>query len=293
MRLEIKRLAIPGTGAIAALVMLTLVTAYLRDDAQARIRKSGFIRVGYAVEAPYAFLSSNGDVTGESPELAKTVASRLGIRKVIWRQVEFGSLLDELEAGRIDMIAAGMFITPERAARVSFSHPAFHVHEGLLVLKGNPHHLHSYEQAAQTAPIIIAAISGSVEEALLHKLGLPSQRLMPVPDARTGLAAVESGLAHGLALSGPTVRWMALENKLGRTEPASPFKPTTTTSQGFDGLGAFAFRKEDVLLLKSWNSVLKNYIGSPEHMALIAKFGFTRLEIPNKKDVTPQKAVQR
>jgi membrane-bound lytic murein transglycosylase MltF len=69
--------------------------------------------------------------TGESPEVAKQIAARLEVRQVKWRQAEFGALIAELEAGRIDVIAAGMFMTPERAQRVSFSVPSFHVRQGL------------------------------------------------------------------------------------------------------------------------------------------------------------------
>ena len=104
----------------------------------ARSGRPGFIRIGYAVEAPYAFLTPDGELTGESPEVAKRITSRLGIPRITWRQVEFASLIDELDAGRIDMIASGMFVTEERARRVAFSIPTFHTHQALLVRAGNP-----------------------------------------------------------------------------------------------------------------------------------------------------------
>lgn len=121
---------------IGAFLALLLVFRATRDDSLDRLRSKGTITIGYAVEAPYAFLTPDGTVTGEAPEIAKVMASRLGIGHIAWRQVEFGSLLAELEAGRIDVIAAGMFITPKRADRASFSLPTFRVREGLLVPRG-------------------------------------------------------------------------------------------------------------------------------------------------------------
>ncbi len=240
-------------------------------------QKKGGLRIGYAVEAPYAFLDPDGAVTGESPELAKVIAARLGIAIAHWRQTEFSALLAELEAERIDLIAAGMFTTPERARRVAFSLPTFQVRQGLLVAKGNPHGLHSYHQAVGTGGIKLAALPGSVEEALLKRLGIADARLVLVPDALTGQTAVATGVADGLALSSPTLRWMVLNAPPGLTELARPF---AQPPQSPPGLGGFAFRKNDRRLLAAWNSALRSYLGSPEHLALIGRFGFTAEELP-------------
>ena len=73
---------------------------FFSDQSLSRLQQAGVIRIGYTVEAPYAFLKPGGEVTGESPEVAKQIVARLGIRHIEWRQVEFGALISELEAGR-------------------------------------------------------------------------------------------------------------------------------------------------------------------------------------------------
>ncbi|MBU5613892.1 transporter substrate-binding domain-containing protein [Geomonas azotofigens] len=257
------------------------------DDSLQRVRKDGTIIIGYAIEAPYAFLTPEGEVTGEAPEIAKVVAARLDIPHIYWRQLEFGSLIGELQAGRIDAIAAGMFITPQRARRVSFSLPTYRARSGLLVAKGNPRGLHSYSQAAGLHAVKIAVLDGSVEQDQLHRLGLREPRLLTVPDALTGRIAVETGGVDGLALSSPTVHWMALQQKNGGTEAAEPFE----TGKDGGGLGAFAFRKEDHRLLAAWNEALATFVGSPEHLVLVGRFGLTKADIPlpagNGKEVVP------
>lgn len=271
--------------ALAVAAALSLHARVVADPSLERIRKAGSIRIGYAVEAPHAFLSPTGEVTGQSPEVARRVAARLGIENIEWRLVEFGSLLAELQEGRIDVVAAGMFITPERAALVSFSDPIFHVRQGLLVARGNPRGLHSYRDALADARVRLAVLSGAVEFDVLRRAGLEESQLVTVPDARTGRVAVETGLADGLALSSPTIQWMALREKLGKTEIARPFEAPGQEFTGRTGYGAFAFRKEDKALLAAWNRELRIFTASEDFRELMRSFGFGPDELPGDAGV--------
>jgi len=212
--------------------------------------------------------------------MAKVIVSRLNIQNIAWRLVEFNNLIPELEAGRIDVIVAGMFITPERGTRVSFSEPTFHVQQGLLVAAGNPKQLKSYAQATTQPGIKVAVISGAIEEAVLMDLGLDDSQIIRVPDALTGRVAVETGVVDGLALSALTIRWMASQDQLGRTEMAQPFMQENLLQYQHLGYGAVVFRQEDKQLRAAWNAALKNFIGSPEHLNLLDTFGFTPQELP-------------
>ena len=44
--------------------------------------------------------------------------------------------------------------------------------------------------------------------------------------------------------------------------------------------GGFAFRPEDEDLRAAWNVELRRFIGSSEHVALVAAFGFSAEELP-------------
>lgn len=262
--------------ASVAVVGLAGVFVYGGDGSLARARAEG-LRIGYAVEPPYAYQTANGEVTGESPAIAEYVNARLGLPAPVWRQYEFDMLIPELERGAIDVIAAGMFITEERSKRVSFSIPTVRVTQGLLVAAGNPLGLRSYSEAIANPQARIAALSGSTEEALLRKLGATDADLLIVPDARTGRVAVESGEAQGLALSTPSIQWMALNGTLGTTEMAAPFEQPS----GPPNHCAFAFRKTDAALREAWDDVLSAYIGSKTHGVLAESFGFVSLTAPN------------
>jgi len=267
-----------SAAAAIALAAIVSVLAWTRDRSLDRARTVG-IRIGYAVEPPYAFVTDAGEVTGEAPEVARVVAKRLGIRRVTWEVSEFGALLPELIAGRFDVVAAGVFITPEREREVSFSAPTFRVRQALLVQRGNPLGLHTYGDAVSRPEVRVAAIDGSVEAGLLRTLGLQEDRLVLVPDARAGQRALQAGLVGGLALSSPAVRWLALNDRLGSTEPASPFAAPATELVGQLGHGAVVFQKGDVALRRAWNRELAAFLGTPEHQRLVGRFGFTSAEL--------------
>lgn len=270
--------------AAALLAALALALMFAKSPSPPPLRLDR-LRIGYAVEAPYAFLAADGEVTGESPEIARVIAAKLGIARIEWIQTSFASLLTDLELNRFDIVAAGMFITAERAARVTFSRPSFHALQALLVRGGNPHRLHSYADAVVRPGIKIAVVAGSVEETLLSNLGLPRPRLVAVPDAQTGQAAVISGLADGLALSSPTIRWMSRLAPHGETEMATSFRQVESAEAARLGYGAFAFRPRDRALADAWNTAMTGFIGTAEHRALVANFGFTPEEIENLPSV--------
>lgn len=281
-----RKSALIGTGIIV--VLCCMLGVYLWTDG--RQPAPSQLRIGYAVEAPYAFVLANGTITGESPEVAKVIASRIGVHKIIWRQVDFSALIPELEEGRIDVIAAGMFITPERARRIDFSEPSFHVFPALLVEKGNPHALHSYQDVVANPALRCAVLAGSIEEMAFRALGMPTARLVLVPDVLTGRVALETRLAQCLALSAPTLEWMILQDRLGKTEVVRDVSAATGSAVG-SGYGGFGFRKDDQKLLQAWNRELKMYVGSEEHIRLIATFGFTKQELPG--NITTEEVLSR
>lgn len=236
------------------------------------------LRVGYAHEPPYAFRTAGGEVTGEAPLACAYAARELGVRSVRFVLMSFGSLVDELEAGTIDVIAAGMFATPERAARVRFSVPTAQVGQGLLVRLGNPHKLYSYEDAVDGV-CRIAVLDGAVEQRLLTALGMPPERLYACQDVETALSALRHGRVEGVALSGPSVRWLArcLD---GEMEAARPFSPPQAAGFERSSFCALGFRHADGDLAEAFDAVLRGYVTSAARREAILPLGFGPQNIP-------------
>lgn len=265
------------------IALLAITFGYLacesRDGSLERVRERGAIRIGYAVEAPYAYVDG-GRVVGESPDVAARVVAGMAIGKTVWVQTTFDRLIPELLDGRFDVIAAGMFITEERQRRIAFSYPTFLVRQALLVKRGNPLGLHAYGDIARCDSCRVAVVASAFERELLELAGVPRDRVVEVPDSLTGRVAVESGLVDALALSSITINWLARGDALGRTEVAQPFAQPTRGHAGGVSAGAFAFRLSESSLRDAWNASLASFVGTDLHLRLIAPYGFTADELP-------------
>lgn len=260
----------------AAVALAVVGWALARGDALDAVRRRGVIRIGYAVEAPFAYVAADGRVTGESPETARLVAARLGCRTE-WIQTDFSALIPDLLDHRFDMVAAGMFQTPQRARLVRFAAPGLRVRPGLLIAKGNPVSVRAYADFKAVPALRVAVLAGSVEQERLR--GLDTAQLVTVPDARAGATAVETGVADALALSLPTVRAMA------RGRPGLEAR----AAEDLDGTAsvAAAFRPEDEDLLAAWNRAQAQVLGTPAHLQAIAPFGFEAADVPPPQGRAP------
>lgn len=68
---------------------------------------------------PYTYVEK-GAIVGFEIDLVNEVAHRLG-KEVVFKDLPFDALIIELQRGGVDLVAAGISPTPERAKRVLFS----------------------------------------------------------------------------------------------------------------------------------------------------------------------------
>jgi polar amino acid transport system substrate-binding protein len=247
------------------------------QDTLERAREQGYIRVGFANEAPYGYATPDGKLTGESPEVAKAVLARIGIPEVDGVLTEFGSLIPGLMAGRFDMVAAGMFITPARCQQVQFSEPSYGIGQAFLVADGNPHGIVDYSSIADNSDLTLAVMAGAVEAGYAADAGVGEGQIMVLPDQSSLLSAVRAGRADAAALTAPSIAEMAQQDGVESTPPFGE-----VAGKSVMGHGGFAFRKEDTALYEAFNEELVSFIGSDEHIALVTPFGFGEGYLPNR-----------
>jgi polar amino acid transport system substrate-binding protein len=243
-----------------------------------RAKAQGYIRVGFANEAPYGYATPDGVLTGESPEVVKAVLKKMGINQVDGVLTEFGSLIPGLQAGRFDIIAAGMFITPKRCQQVQFSEPTYGIGQAFLVPKGNPKGIKDYESISKDSGLKLAVMSGAVEAGYAKDAGVGQSQLVLLPDQSSLVKAVQAGRADAAALTAMSIADMAKKND--GVESTPPFG--MVAGHSVVGHGGVAFRKEDKDLYEAFNAVLKDFIGSEEHIALVTPFGFGKGFLPTK-----------
>ncbi|ACC72997.1 ectoine/hydroxyectoine ABC transporter substrate-binding protein EhuB [Paraburkholderia phymatum] len=242
-----------------------------------RIQRTGEVRIGYANEAPFAYTQPDGKVTGESPEISRKIFEKLGVKKVDAVLTEWGSLIPGLRAGRFDVIAAGMYITPERCKQVAFADPQYQIQDTLLVMKGNPKNLHSYGDIAKQPDIKLAVMSGAVEVANSRDAGVKDGQLLQVPDTTAQLQAVRTRRADAAAGTALTMKGLASKDA-GQVETVSTFKDDPKHT----GYGALAFRPEDTDLRDAVNKQLHQWLGTPDHLATVEPFGFDKTNLTTK-----------
>ncbi len=169
-------------------------------DTLQRALETGTITIGYANEKPYAY-EENGEMRGEAIDIATTIFHRLGIENVEGQLVAWDTLIPGLQAGRFDVITAGMYITPERCQQVIFAEPEYKIGEALAVAEGNPHQLYSYEDIAANPDVTIAVMQGAIEVEYLLAAGVSQNQIQQVPDQAAALAALESGRVDAITMT--------------------------------------------------------------------------------------------
>ncbi|WP_272807807.1 ectoine/hydroxyectoine ABC transporter substrate-binding protein EhuB [Shinella sp. YE25] len=250
----------------------------LAETTLEKAKAAGYIRIGFANEAPFGFATPDGKLTGEAPEVAKAVLAKMGIPEVDGVLTEFGSLIPGLKAGRFDIIAAGMFINPKRCAEIGFSEPSYGIGQAMLVPAGNAKKIADYSSFADNKDLKLAVMAGAVEAGYARDAGVAEEQIVTLPDQSSLVAAVQSGRADGAALTALSIADMA--KKAEGVESTTPFGEVAGKS--VKGHGGFGFRKEDTDLQEAFNKELAAFLGSPEHLALVEPLGFGKDYLPNK-----------
>jgi polar amino acid transport system substrate-binding protein len=252
-------------------------------DTLKRAKEEGVVTIGFANEKPYAYKDETGKVTGEAVEVARYVFKKMGINKIEPVLVDFGSLIPGLKSGRFDVITAGMYITPTRCKEVVFADPEYKIGEAIAVKKGNPKNLHSYEDIAANPQVRVAVMKGAVEVNYLKKLGVKENQMIIVPDQPSAISALESGRVDTVTMTGPSLRAMMESTGAQDIVEVNDFKQPIVDGKSVLGYGAAAFRKEDKKFRDAFSRELAEMKKSDALLNVLKPFGFTEVNLPDKK----------
>ncbi|OIV38312.1 ectoine/hydroxyectoine ABC transporter substrate-binding protein EhuB [Mangrovactinospora gilvigrisea] len=245
-----------------------------------KARKQGYIKIGFAGEAPYGFNQGNTP-TGEAPTLHKIIFKKLGIPEIHASVVDFDALIPSLNANKFDVVSAGMAITPERCAKVIFSEPEFIGPTALMVKKGNPMKLTDLASCAK-ANAKVGVLTAAVEDGYAKSAGVKS--ITTLPAQQDGLDALVAGRIDAFALTGISLNWLSKSgsNKGKPVQVLTPFVPEVKGVKQYSPGGA-VFRKADTSLRDAFNKQLLAITGNPsEYVQLLGKYGFGNSEVPPK-----------
>ncbi|MDI3386957.1 ectoine/hydroxyectoine ABC transporter substrate-binding protein EhuB [Streptomyces sp. B-S-A8] len=238
-----------------------------------QLRAKGSVRLGLAGEQPYSYIGKDGEMTGSSPSIAKRIFKELGVDKVEPFPIEFGSLITGLNSLQFDVVAAGMYINPERCQQVIFADPEYQMIDAFIVREGNPKNLHSYKDIAETGAKMATGV-GYAEIKYAKEAGV--KEVGTYPDQLAGLLAVKQGRIDVFVGTAVTVF-----NVVEQAGPGSGVEATKEVQPYVDGkpvtdVGGFAFRSPETTLRDAFNRELHKLKRSGELLEIMRPFGFTK-----------------
>lgn len=258
--------AFMGAAALAALVSSLPATA---DEALDKLKAQGFARIAIANEPPFTAVKPDGTVSGAAPDVARAVFKKLGVNDVVASISEYGAMIPGLQAGRHDVVTAGLFMKPERCAAVAYSEPILCDAEAFLVKKGNPKGFKSYADIAKDAKATIGAPGGGTEERLALQAGVPRERVIVVPDGQSGLKMLQDGRIDTYSLPVLSINDLVKKANDPNLDVVAPVAGAPVYCDGA------AFRKSDTALRDEFDKVLAEMKKSGEFAKIIEPYGFS------------------
>jgi len=233
---------------VLALAMVgALCGAALAGDTLAEVKKKGVLVAGVKDSLP-PFGSVDPDTkkfTGYDIDFVKYIATKLGV-KVEYKPVTSANRMPMLMENRVDILAATMTKTPERAKQIDFSCTYFLTGQKFLTKKGTVKSLKDLEGKR------IATAKGSTSEQNVAK-AVPSATVLSLDDYPQGILALQQGKVIAV-----TTDESILSGQLGMLEKKRATKgkyeiPDIQISMEPYGLG---MRKGDTNFVKFVNDTL-------------------------------------
>ncbi len=244
--------------AVVALALVLSVSVVLTDGyAEDKVYINGFD----AAYPPFSFIDKSGNPAGFDIESINWIAKEMGF-KVKHQPTDWAAIVPSLKAKKIDMIASGMSITPERQAAVDFCNPYWQVIQ-LLVVR-NDSDL-TVEKALEPGRKI-ALLRGSAESKWMTENQLKkgySYELKFYDTTPLAIEDVVNGRADAAAVSNT-----ALQESADR---GAPVKSIGRYGQPDVDYG-YAVRKEDDAFEKTLNEGLARLKASPYWDELVKKW---------------------
>jgi len=210
---------------------------------------------------PFSYVDKDGKAQGFDVDSMRWIAEKHGI-DVTFMAVDWDAIIPTLQAGKIDMIYAGMTITPERQAVVNFTNPYWTVNQDVV----------AREDSNVTIEDVLAgrAILGTqrgctaalwIEENLIETGKMPAANLKLYDNTPLAVNDLEIGRIDAVMYDDLSLKDI-IEGK--------PVKVIGSVETG-EQFGV-AIRKEDTALLEFMNQALAELQADPYWEELIDKY---------------------
>lgn len=148
---------------------------------------------------PLSFKTREGKVAGYEADLAKYIASAMGVRLQV-KTMDFAELLPALESGKVDIVLAGMTITPKRNLKVAFVGP--YLKSGKCFLTKEASLAKAATKDLDVSNMRLAAVKGTTSEVFVEGV-LKDANYVPVANYDEGVKLVRDDKVGALVADYP------------------------------------------------------------------------------------------
>lgn len=251
-KLSVLVLALAGLGA--------LVCTSARADQLADIKQRGTLVCGTLGTAePFSFPNpQTREIQGYDIDFCAAIAKSLGVKLEV-KPIAVPARIPELQQGRVDVLAANLGWTPERAEQIAFSDSYY-----VSLQKVAARQADGYKTPADLTGKRVAAAKGSTSEAGARKY-IPKVDVVTFNDVSVIYPTLQQGKVDGVVVSELVlVKW---KQDSQSTTPLTILEPALFTEPWGVGM-----RKNETALIKHVNTVLEGMEKSGEASKIFDKW---------------------
>ena len=197
--------------------------------------------VGTNAEYPPFEYVENGEIAGFDAEIIKEAAKRMGI-EYKWLNTNFDGLIPALQTKKVDIVIAGMSVTPEREKAVNFSVPYLTSNVAIVTNSKNP-----IKDMNDLSGKSYGVELGTTKENSARKID--GAEVVPFSSTTGALVALKSGKIDGMVLD---------ESVSSKYIEKNPELVLVGVMEGEPK--AAAFNKDDKELMENFSKVLEEMI---------------------------------
>jgi ABC-type amino acid transport substrate-binding protein len=240
------------------------------DASLAKAQKDG-VTLGFSNNPPEAWLDeTTKQPTGIDWDINKAVLDWLGVKNVKVEWMPWESQIPAMLSKRTDVIAGNIHHTAERDKVISFSGPAYWYGPVIVVAKGNPLGVKSYDDLKGKK---VGSISGSAADFYLRKIGVePTAFKQEVEE----LQSLNQGRLQAVLEDDLVYLEFAKSNPNNNLDPLwSIAAPADIINGGGYGMARFAMRKEDCTLRSGYTQALAEMRANGHVSYILKKYGLS------------------
>ena len=209
---------------------------------------------------PFAFIDKTGTPSGFDVEAMNWIAKEMGY-EVEHKAFDWDGIVTSLLTKKIDMVASGMSITPDRLKKVAFTNPYWKIEQVMVVKKDSNLTLDDLLKGNK----LIGVQQGTSEAKWLKEEAKKSGWNLELRYYNSSPLAVEDILNGRIAAA-------AMDDAPAKDAAGKKAVKTLGTFGMHSEDFGYAIRKEDTQLMTDMNEGLKRLMASPHWKELVKKY---------------------